>query len=219
MLTILEDYLDYKGWNYLRLDGSVKSSERQHSIDLFNQNIEKYFCFLISTKAGNLGINLSSADTVILYDFMFNPHVEKQAIDRTHRIGQEKKVVVYRLVTQNSLEEAILLRNKSKLVLEHLVVKKMQGINQNELNNIIKFGAEKIFKENEKDLDFKDFTEEEIEKLLNRNNFEENKTTDSLLGSYTLTRDTKENVNEDENKAFWDKIIEENKQIGKKKLN
>jgi len=90
MLTIIEDYLDNKGWKYCRLDGSVEQSKRQHDIDKFNETPEEYFVYLLSTRAGGLGINLASADTVILYDFGFNPHDEKQAISRAHRIGQNK---------------------------------------------------------------------------------------------------------------------------------
>jgi chromodomain-helicase-DNA-binding protein 4 len=137
------------------------------------------FIYLISTKAGGLGVNLASADTVIIYDFGFNPHDEKQvclgpscpsvllvhpspfslsfffgysniskAIARAHRIGQRNKVMVYQFVTRGSMEEGMLERSKQKLLLEHLVVKKMkQGIDQVELNSLLQVGAQKLFEQ------------------------------------------------------------------------
>jgi DNA helicase INO80 len=87
VLNLLEDYLDYRNWKFVRLDGSTKLAERQPLIDQFNTDTD-VFVFLISTRAGGLGINLTAADTVILFDSDWNPHVDSQAQDRAHRIGQ-----------------------------------------------------------------------------------------------------------------------------------
>lgn len=123
MLDILEDYLELSGYKYCRIDGSIPREERQNMIDRFN-NDESYFCFLLSTRAGGLGINLTSADTVIIYDSDWNPQMDLQAQDRCHRIGQTKPVVVFRLITANSIESKILKKANAKLKLERLVIHK-----------------------------------------------------------------------------------------------
>merc|ERR1711981_1058411 len=97
--------------------------DRQENIDRFNNNPE-YGVFLLSTRAGGLGINLASADTVIIYDSDWNPQQDLQAMDRCHRIGQTKPVLVFRLITANSVEERMLAKAESKLKLERLVIKK-----------------------------------------------------------------------------------------------
>lgn len=115
MLAIIRRWLEETKVNYLYLDGTVK--HRQPIIDEFNNN-DKVRLFLISLKAGGTGLNLTAADTVIIYDPWWNPAVESQAVDRAHRIGQTKKVSVYRLVTENSIEQKImnLKARKAKLV-------------------------------------------------------------------------------------------------------
>lgn len=123
MLDILEDYLELSGHKYCRIDGSIPRDERQNMINKFN-NDESYFCFLLSTRAGGLGINLTSADTVIIYDSDWNPQMDLQAQDRCHRIGQTKPVVVFRLITANSIESKILKKANAKLKLERLVIHK-----------------------------------------------------------------------------------------------
>lgn len=121
MLTILEDYLRYRKWQYRRIDGSVKVLERQQSIEDFNSN-KDIFVFLLSTRAGGLGINLAGADTVILYDSDWNPHQDLQAQDRCHRIGQTKPVAVYRLLTMGSVEIEMMDKQISKKKLERLSI-------------------------------------------------------------------------------------------------
>jgi superfamily II DNA or RNA helicase len=115
MLSIIRRWLDKKHVNYLYLDGATK--ERQPLIDQFNSSSEVKL-FLMSLKAGGTGLNLATADTVIIYDPWWNPAVESQAIDRAHRIGQTKPVNVYRLVTEDSVEQKIMLLKdkKSKMV-------------------------------------------------------------------------------------------------------
>lgn len=129
MLNVMEAYLKIRRHKYLRLDGSTPVSERQQLIDEFSQN-PGIFIFLLSTRAGGLGINLTSADTVIIHDIDFNPYNDKQAEDRCHRMGQTKPVTVYRLISQGTIEEGMLEMNKEKLKLERqLTVEGMFNFN------------------------------------------------------------------------------------------
>jgi len=130
MLDILEDYLEYSSYEYCRIDGSVKQKDREELIERFNTD-PNIFCFLLSTRAGGLGINLTAADTVIIYDSDWNPQADLQAQDRCHRIGQTKPVCVFRLITANSIESRILKRANKKLKLERLVMHKGRFKGQN----------------------------------------------------------------------------------------
>jgi len=122
-LTILEDYLTMRNYPYCRIDGQVEVSSRQQQIVDFNKS-SSIFCFLLSTRAGGLGINLASADTVIIYDSDWNPHCDDQAQDRCHRIGQTKPVHVYRFITPNSVEVSMLKRANSKRKLDQMIIAK-----------------------------------------------------------------------------------------------
>ena len=93
----------------------MSNAERSARIDRFNSNTD-VFCFLLSTRAGGLGINLATADTVIIFDSDWNPHADMQALARAHRIGQKHKVMIYRLVTRNSVEERVMQRAKKKII-------------------------------------------------------------------------------------------------------
>ena len=127
MLDILEDFLEYMGYKYERLDGTITGSDRQEAIDRFNAPNAEQFCFLLSTRAGGLGINLATADTVVIYDSDWNPHNDIQAFSRAHRIGQQNKVMIYRFVTRSSVEERIAQVAKKKMMLTHLVVRPGMG--------------------------------------------------------------------------------------------
>ncbi|KAM0250116.1 hypothetical protein ACHAP5_002433 [Fusarium lateritium] len=122
-LDILEDYCELRGWKVCRIDGSVAQESRRTQIADFNSDPE-YKIFLLSTRAGGQGINLASADTVILFDSDFNPQQDLQAQDRCHRIGQTRPVVVFRLATKDTVEEALLNSADAKRRLEKLVIKK-----------------------------------------------------------------------------------------------
>ncbi|KAL7948572.1 SNF2 family DNA-dependent ATPase [Trichoderma barbatum] len=123
-LDILEDYCrELRGWKVCRIDGSIAQADRRESIKLFNNDPE-YKIFLLSTRAGGQGINLASADTVILFDSDFNPQQDLQAQDRAHRIGQTRPVLVYRLATKGTVEESLLLSADAKRRLEKLVIRK-----------------------------------------------------------------------------------------------
>ncbi|KAI8907997.1 SNF2 family N-terminal domain-containing protein [Gorgonomyces haynaldii] len=122
IMDIMEDYLRWKGFKYLRLDGSTKADDRTTMLKTFNSADDPPFIFLLSTRAGGLGLNLQTADTVIIYDSDWNPHQDLQAQDRAHRIGQKKEVRILRLVTTKSVEEAILARAQYKLDLDGKVI-------------------------------------------------------------------------------------------------
>ncbi|XP_072883284.1 lymphoid-specific helicase isoform X1 [Hemitrygon akajei] len=135
MLDILMDYCYLRDYKYSRLDGSMPYNLREENINNFNNDPE-VFLFLLSTRAGGLGINLTAADTVIIYDSDWNPQADLQAQDRCHRIGQSKPVVVYRLVTANTIDEKIVEKAAAKRQLEKMVIHKNKfkggksGLNQ-----------------------------------------------------------------------------------------
>merc|ERR1712127_746925 len=110
LLDILEDYCRMREYDYCRIDGSTNQETRDLGMEEFNAPDSQKFCFLLSTRAGGLGINLQTADTVILYDSDWNPQMDLQAMDRAHRIGQTKQVRVFRLVTENSVDEKVIER-------------------------------------------------------------------------------------------------------------
>lgn len=144
LLDILEDYLtiEFGPKTYERVDGSVAVADRQAAIARFNQDKSR-FVFLLSTRSCGLGINLATADTVIIYDSDFNPHADIQAMNRAHRIGQSKRLLVYRLVVRASVEERILQLAKKKLMLDQLFVNKSGS--QKEVEDILKWGTEELF--------------------------------------------------------------------------
>ncbi|KAI4459651.1 snf2/rad54 helicase family [Holotrichia oblita] len=122
LMTIMEDYLSWRGFGYLRLDGTTKAEDRGDLLKKFNTKNSEYFIFLLSTRAGGLGLNLQSADTVIIFDSDWNPHQDLQAQDRAHRIGQQNEVRVLRLMTVNSVEERILAAARYKLNMDEKVI-------------------------------------------------------------------------------------------------
>ncbi|KAL9655040.1 hypothetical protein ABK040_008823 [Willaertia magna] len=123
-LDVLEDYLEVRGdMQYCRIDGAVAQTDREQEIKDFNNNPD-VFCFLLSTRAGGLGINLTAADTVIIYDSDWNPQIDLQAQDRCHRIGQTRSVRIFRLLTTNSIEKKVLVTATKKLKLERLIIHK-----------------------------------------------------------------------------------------------
>lgn len=121
MIDLMEEYLTYRKHKYLRLDGSSKISDRRDMVQDW-QTRPDIFVFLLSTRAGGLGINLTAADTVIFYDSDWNPTVDQQAMDRAHRLGQTKQVTVYRLITKGTIEERILQRAKQKDQIQKVVI-------------------------------------------------------------------------------------------------
>ena len=121
MLQLIEEFLKYKEYRYERIDGQIKAKERQASIDRYNNPAKKRDVFLLSTKAGGVGINLTSANVVIIYDSDWNPQNDVQATARAHRIGQTSEVQVYRLVTSNTYETQMFERATQKLGLDKAI--------------------------------------------------------------------------------------------------
>jgi len=153
LLDLLEDFLEGEGYKYERIDGGITGTLRQDAIDRFNEPGAEQFVFLLSTRAGGLGINLYTADTVIIYDSDWNPHNDIQALSRAHRLGQKNKVMIYRFVTRNTVEERVTQVAKKKMMLTHLVVQPgMSGqgkanLSKKEIDDILKFGTEELFKD------------------------------------------------------------------------
>ncbi|XP_050421569.1 chromodomain-helicase-DNA-binding protein Mi-2 homolog [Adelges cooleyi] len=230
MLDILEDYLEGEGYKYERIDGSITGNQRQEAIDRFNAPGAQQFVFLLSTRAGGLGINLATADTVIIYDSDWNPHNDIQAFSRAHRIGQANKVMIYRFVTRNSVEERVTQVAKRKMMLTHLVVRpgmggKQTNFTKQELDDILRFGTEELFKEEEgKEEEAIHYDDKAVEELLDRSKIgieqKENWSNEYLssfkVASYvTKEEDEEEEVNtevikqeaENTDPAYWVKLL------------
>ncbi|TRM68940.1 SNF2 family N-terminal domain-containing protein [Schizophyllum amplum] len=123
ILDILEIFLNFHGYLYLRLDGATKIEDRQYVTERFNVD-DRVFCFIASSRSGGVGINLTGADTVVFYDSDFNPQMDRQCEDRAHRIGQMRDVHIYRFVSQYTVEEAMLRKANQKRSLDNLVIQR-----------------------------------------------------------------------------------------------
>lgn len=174
VLDLLEDYVNYKGYGYERIDGGTKGSERQNAIDRYSGDDSK-FVFLLCTRAGGVGINLTAADTVIIFDSDWNPQNDIQAQARCHRIGQTKSVQVYRLVTRNTYEHHMFSIASRKLGLDRAVLGPMSKaaggagadpskMDRKEVENLLKHGAYHVFLNGDEKAD--EFCEEDIDSIL-----------------------------------------------------
>merc|ERR1719481_980029 len=243
MLDVLSEYLEIRRFPFQRLDGSIKGELRKNAIEHFNAEGSQDFCFLLSTRAGGLGINLATADTVIIFDSDWNPQNDLQAQARAHRIGQKGQVNVYRFVTSKSVEEEIIERAKKKMVLDHLVIQRMdttgrtvlktgagasaggrdksgQPFSKEELNAILKFGAEELFKEDEdKDGEEPVCDIDEILKRAETRMHEDEDAGDDLMSGFKVASlavdedDAVKNAKEDASggiQKLWDEIIPSN---------
>ena len=171
MLDVLEDYCNLRDYDFCRLDGTTDIYEREKMIHKFTKPNSKYFIFLLSTRAGGLGINLTSADTVVIYDSDWNPQMDLQAMDRAHRIGQTKQVNVIRLVTKDTLEERIIERQCLRLKLDSLIIQtgrlapRHKPLGKEELQEMLHYGADAIFNASG---DSTDFTDEQLDQILDK---------------------------------------------------
>jgi SWI/SNF-related matrix-associated actin-dependent regulator of chromatin subfamily A member 5 len=166
ILDIMEDYLVMRRFPYCRIDGNTSYEQREEYIDSYNAPNSEKFIFLLSTRAGGLGINLQTADVVILYDSDWNPQADLQAQDRAHRIGQKKEVQVFRFVTEHTVEEKIVERAQQKLKLDAMVVqqgrlREKDKLSRDELLEAVRFGADKIFKSKDSSI-----TDDDIDLIL-----------------------------------------------------
>ena len=167
VLNLLEDLLKFLNLMYLRLDGSTKSEQRQQLINDFNDPNSDYFVFLLSTRAGGLGLNLQTADTVIIYDNDWNPFADQQARSRVHRIGQEKPVVVINLVTANSIEEKVQDRADQKKSLENKIIEVGRFDDTSNLDDRKKLYQQLVDQSNDAD-DSSIHNDEQINKIIAR---------------------------------------------------
>ncbi|PLW46886.1 hypothetical protein PCANC_06604 [Puccinia coronata f. sp. avenae] len=169
VLDILEDYCFFRQYEYCRIDGQTAHEDRIGAIDEYNKEGSSKFVFLLTTRAGGLGINLTTADIVVLFDSDWNPQADLQAMDRAHRIGQKKQVYVFRFVTENAVEEKVLERAAQKLRLDQLVIQQgratvqQKGQSKEDLVDMIQHGAEKIINSKEDML-----VEDDIESIIQR---------------------------------------------------
>ncbi|KAH7881752.1 SNF2 family N-terminal domain-containing protein [Phlebopus sp. FC_14] len=176
-LDILEDFLAGEGFEYLRLDGETKQADRQKGMDEFNKPGSEVFIYLLTTRAGGVGINLYTADTVIIFDPDFNPHQDLQAIARSHRYGQQKTCLVFKLMVKDSAEERIMQAGKKKLVLDHLIVQKMVDDENggDDLRSILTFGAKALFEEGDQSSKDIVYTDIDLDKLIEKTEVEGDK--------------------------------------------
>ena len=221
-LTILEDFLEGLGIRYARLDGSLSSLEKQKKIDAFNAPNSDIFCMLLSTRAGGVGINLATADTVIILDPDWNPHQDIQALSRAHRIGQQKKVLCFQLMTVDSAEEKILQIGRKKMALDHLLIESMDGKEGEALNDVesvLKHGAAALFGEGEKKASIV-YDSAAVDKLLDRSVQEETRQDGekSAESAFAFARvwaqdkggefaDEMQVANDEINVGAWDEIL------------
>ncbi|KAI9980429.1 hypothetical protein PInf_026375 [Phytophthora infestans] len=189
MLDIIQDYLALRRYNCERIDGNITGNERQSAIDRFCREDSNSFIMLLSTRAGGVGINLTAADTVIIYDSDWNPQNDLQAQARCHRIGQKKSVKIYRLLTAKTYELHMFHKASLKLGLDQAVlggiksddsVAKLKGaaktpktndrMSKEEIENLLKHGAYEMFKEQDSEAEAasKKFGEESIDQILSR---------------------------------------------------
>lgn len=214
MLDIIGDYLMLKGCSFQRLDGTIPSWRRRIAIDHFNAKDSKDFVFLLSTRAGGLGINLMTADTVIIFDSDWNPQADLQAMARAHRIGQKHHVMVYRFVSKDTIEEQVLERARKKMILEYAIIslgitdqkKQKNEPTGSELGEILKFGAKDMFKKNDNQKKLENFNLDEV-----LNHAEDHETTPDLGGSNLGSEDFLKQFEVTDYKADvdWDDIIPE----------
>ncbi|KAM3160773.1 Nuclear protein STH1/NPS1 [Lachancea thermotolerans] len=169
VMDIMEDFLRMRDLKYLRLDGATKTEERTGMLKLFNAPNSEYFCFLLSTRAGGLGLNLQTADTVIIFDTDWNPHQDLQAQDRAHRIGQKNEVRILRLITTDSVEEVILERALQKLDIDGKVIQAGKFDNKSTAEEQEAFLRRLLENENVKDEnDEAELDDEELNEILAR---------------------------------------------------
>mmetsp|Transcript_26415 Transcript_26415/g.29220 ORF Transcript_26415/g.29220 Transcript_26415/m.29220 type:complete len:1157 (+) Transcript_26415:57-3527(+) len=166
ILDIMEDYMVMRQYKYCRIDGNTDHGLREEYIDAYNEKDSEKFIFLLSTRAGGLGINLQTADVVILFDSDWNPQADLQAQDRAHRIGQKREVQVFRFVTEHTIEEKVVERAQQKLKLDAMVVqqgrlKDKDKLSRDDLLEAVRFGADKVFKSKDSSI-----TDDDIDMIL-----------------------------------------------------
>ena len=231
MLALLEEYLRVRGYRYEKIDGAVKSKERQNAIDRFNDPTKKRDVFLLSTKAGGLGINLTSANVVVIFDSDWNPQNDVQATARAHRIGQQSEVMVYRLITAKTYESEMFERASKKLGLDQAIFmggdwkatkddgKIKDKMNKQEVETLLKKGILGLITDDNKES--QRFMEQDIDDILTNNTHIAK--VSMLSGSYTFQKSSfvseKTDVNlsvDDPN--FWNIVLKNQESVPKQLL-
>lgn len=208
VLDIVEDFLRTKGYMYERIDGTRCENDRRASIDRFNEDPED-FVFLLSTKAGGMGINLTSADTVIIYDSDWNPQNDLQAQARCHRIGQKGTVKVYRLITRGTYEEEMFDRASKKLGLDHAILdggntSAAGPMSAEEIEEILRKGVYGAFDDDNTEIE--KFCEADIDQILENRSIVRKQDVVSG-GESKFSKATFETAENETNKDFWAKIL------------
>ncbi|KAJ9603867.1 hypothetical protein H2200_011388 [Cladophialophora chaetospira] len=227
-LDIVEDFLDGLGMQHRRIDGTISAAEKQKRIDEFNAPESQYFAFLLSTRAGGVGINLASADTVIILDPDFNPHQDIQALSRAHRIGQKNKVLVFQLMTRESAEEKIMQIGRKKMTLDHVMIERMDKDDEagEDLESILRFGAQALFEDDSATDDIV-YDSASVDRLLDRSQIEntkidEEKSAESQFSFARIWANDKASLEEElpertgnstPNPGIWDKILQERERV------
>ncbi|KAG9961655.1 SNF2 family DNA-dependent chromodomain-containing ATPase, partial [Aureobasidium melanogenum] len=227
MLTMVEDFLDGMQMRCQRLDGTISSLEKQKRIDEFNAPDSPLFAFLLSTRAGGVGINLATADTVIILDPDFNPHQDIQALSRAHRIGQKKKVLCFQIVTRASAEEKIMSYGRRKMALDHVLIEQMdaEDATDRDLEGILRHGTKELF-DDDGDKDIK-YDSASIDRLLEVSHIEHTKAgeDESAESTFSFARVWANNELEETtiegpeaaevapDRDVWDKILRERERI------
>ncbi|KAG9238102.1 P-loop containing nucleoside triphosphate hydrolase protein [Amylocarpus encephaloides] len=221
-LDLIEDFLKGLGLPFRRLDGTMDALQKQKRIDEFNAPDSEIFAFLLSTRSGGVGINLATADTVIIMDPDFNPQQDIQAISRAHRIGQKNNVLVFQLMTKDTAEEKIIQIGRKKIALGALI--ETDGVEDEEeidLESILKHGTKALFEDdNQNDIRYDSHS---VDKLLDRSQVEATKTTEERQQSqFALARvwahdkealgaelEDAENGDETPNLSIWEGILKQ----------
>ena len=233
MLALLEDYLAHFGYKYEKIDGAVKSKERQNAIDRFNDPSKKRDVFLLSTKAGGLGINLTSANVVIIYDSDWNPQNDVQATARAHRIGQQSEVLCYRLITSKTYESEMFERASKKLGLDQAIfmggafqstqendIRNRDKMNKQEIETLLKRGILGLIADDNKES--QKFMEQDIEDILTSKTHIAKY---SLInGTYTFQKSSFVSDNSDvkvnvDDPNFWNVVLKNTESASKLLLN
>lgn len=225
-LDLIQDYLRGRGWGYERIDGGVRGELRQAAIDRFSAPESNSFVFLLCTRAGGVGINLTAADTCIIFDSDWNPQNDLQAQSRCHRIGQKKAVQIYRLIMRGTYEREMFDRASMKLGLDKAVLQRMDAggletydasrppssMSKTEIEGLLKKGAYGAFMDDEAS---KQFCEEDIDQILMRRTqvirhdaSENQKGSTFSKATFASSNATDVDINDPD---FWDKVREEAK--------
>ena len=208
ILNIIEECISFRGWTFVRLDGSVTGENRQRAINSFNSDSQDPFIFLLTTRAGGVGLNLTTATRVIIHDTDWNPQQDLQAAARTHRIGQQKEVKIYRLVSLNTFEELMVQAASRKLALSaSLLTNDFAGSTDEELKDLLKKGAYSMMSQNAQPSD---------ELLFNSTAQQILGTAEAASGTTDVVKDisnfsevtvTHTTDHEDNDTAYWNNVV------------